>query len=67
MEDLIWFMETVDMGVDIGNFPGALYQGSLEARRHRPEHERRNETGNTEQEKEEGRDVREGCCRTPRS
>ena len=34
MKDLIWFLETVDTGVDIGNFPRTLHQGSPEARRH---------------------------------
>jgi len=34
VKDLIWFMEMVDTGVDIGNFPRTLYQGSLELGRH---------------------------------
>ena len=47
MKDLIWFLETVDTGVDIGNFPRTLYQGSLEVRRHGPEQERQNSTVGT--------------------
>ncbi len=36
MKDFLWFLETVDTGVDIGNYPRDLYQGSLEPGRHRP-------------------------------
>jgi len=36
MKDFIWFLETVDTGVDIGNYPRTLYHGSLEPGRHKP-------------------------------
>jgi len=36
MKDLMWFLETLDMGVDIANYPRTLYQGSMEPKRHRP-------------------------------
>jgi hypothetical protein len=47
MKDLLWFLETVDTGVDIGNFPRTLYQGSLEPRRHMPEQGQQNDAGRT--------------------
>ncbi len=43
----------MDTGVDIANFPGTMYQGSLEARRHGPEPERRKGADEAEQENEE--------------
>ena len=45
MKDFIWFVETLDIGVDAGNYPRVLYQGSLEPGRHRLEQARDN-TGN---------------------
>ena len=57
MKDLIWFLETVDSGVDIWNFPRTLYQGSLEARRRRPEQEQQNDTDRTEEENDAGEEA----------
>jgi hypothetical protein len=50
MKDLIWFLETVDTGKDIGNYPRTLYQGSLEPRRHMPEQELQNDAGRAREE-----------------
>jgi hypothetical protein len=36
MKDFIWFIETVDIGVDVGNYPRVLYQESSEPGRQRP-------------------------------
>ena len=58
MKDLIWFLETVDTGVDISNFPRTLYQGSLEVRRHMPEEERQNDAADAVHEN--GTGVEEG-------
>jgi hypothetical protein len=54
MKDLIWFLETVDTGVDIVNYPRTLYQGSLEPRRHIPGHELQNDAGRTQEEIDAG-------------
>ena len=53
-KDLIWFMETVDTGVDIAYFPRTLYQGSLEPRRHVPEQKQPNVGGRAHEGDEDG-------------
>jgi len=53
MKDLLWFMDTVDTGVDIANYPRTQYHGSLEARRHGTEIERPNGPYEAEQDNEE--------------
>ena len=57
MKDLIWFLETVDTGVDIGNFPRTLYQGSREPRRHMPKQEQQNDAGRTHEENDVGEEA----------
>jgi hypothetical protein len=54
MKDFIWFVETVDIGVDVGNYPRVMYQGSLEPGRHKPRQAKEN-TGNQEVEEEGAR------------
>ena len=58
MKDFIWFVETVDIGVDVGKYPRVLYQGSLKPGRHRPRQEQENAAGNQEEEKEGGEERR---------
>ncbi len=55
MKNLTWFLETMDTGTDIANFPRTLYQGSLEPNRHMSEHvqsktETRAQVGNADGE-----------------
>jgi hypothetical protein len=54
MKDLIWLLETVDTGIDIASFPRILYRGSLEPRRHSPEHEQPNVGGRAHEGDEDG-------------
>jgi len=54
MKNLIWFLATVDTGVDIASFPRTLYQGSLEPRRHRSEQEQPNVGGRAHEGDEDG-------------
>jgi hypothetical protein len=54
MKDLVWFLETVDMGIDIAFFPRTMYQWSLEPRRHRPEQEQPNVGGRAHEGVEDG-------------
>ena len=57
MKDLIWFMETVDTGVDIENFPRTLYQWSLELRRHMQERDQQNDAGRTQEGNDAGEEA----------
>jgi hypothetical protein len=66
MKDFIWFLETVDTGVDIGNYPRTLYQGSLEPGRHRPRQEQADARGQAVEEDEMRGENREGGTQTPR-
>jgi len=66
MKDFIWFLETVDTGVDIGNYPRALYQGSLEPGRHRPRQQQEQATDQAGEGDEMGNEAGTAGTQPPR-
>jgi hypothetical protein len=66
MKDFIWFLETVDTGVDIGNYPMPMNQGSLEPGRHRPGQAQEEARDHAVEEDEMGGETRAAGTQPPR-